>query len=255
MKKLICNQNELKVFDLDTKLLANLEMLDVYSNNFTSFRDFRGLMNLKKLHCYNNHIVSFEGIECLYNLEVLYCYNNDIKGTLVPLKRLINLKDIDCCNNNISGSFLPLKKLKQLKELTCNSNEIVSENFDGLQNLTNLTNLECSGNRISGSFVGIMNLSELYDIHCYDVEINSFKGLPIRLRWVLNDNIPNGYTNTFIHTKKEDMHEFSGTSKFLILTKLTEDSFFSWTSRDKNNINKLYDYFYYVEHQKTIRVD
>jgi len=260
-----CTNNELVDFDIDIVLARNIGKLNISCNKITSFRTFEKCEKLKKLSCGDNLIVSFDGIETLNNLEKLNCRrnkisdtfaglegldrltkldcsNNNICGSFLPLKNLKNLQELDCSNNNICGSFLPLKNLQNLQELFCCHNNITSKNFYGLQFLTKLKEIYCENNQIEGSFVCLRDLKYLRIVLCGGNRINSIKGLSPRTdsNYFLFASNPFLLRSTCYDMK---ISELSGTSKFRILAKLTGNSFFSWFSGDKNNLNKLYDYF------------
>jgi len=264
IKQLNCACNDLKDFDFDINNAPNIENLNISENYITSFRTFQ---KLKKLICSQNHIVSFDGIETLHNLEKLYCDHNHIRDTFGSLEKLRKLIKFDCAgngikdtfsslgnlcelrklyayNNNIYGSFLPLKKLENLEKFDCTENNIISENFDGLQFLSKLRMLDCEDNHIKGSFVSLMNLKYLTRIICGNNYINSMKGIPLNIDSNYFYFSPNPF---LLRSTYYDINivELSGTAKFQILVKIIEEfsSFFFWLSGDKNNLNKLYDYF------------
>jgi len=249
IKILKCRYNKLTdVDDISSELLRNLEEIDVSNNLFKTFRSFMCFKKLKRLICYNNRIVSFDGIEFLGDLEYLDCSFNEIKDTFGPLKNLKKIKKFICFLNNIEGSFLPLRKCTHLQYLSCSNNGITSESFHGLETLAKLKNLDVSRNKIKGSFVGLVNLAELVRLDWESNKISSFKGFPPKVDdgtyW--NNPILNRY---IIYTNHYNtFREYGGTSKFVIFKDIIMDnyqnsSYIHWL--DKNDLNKLYDYFYF----------
>lgn len=242
-----CGNNELQEIDLSAELKRHLETLNICYNEISSFRTFDLFINLIYLNCSFNGLGSFDGIASLKKLKILKCEGSKIRDTFGSLKDLQELTELECDYNQISGSFLPLKYLKKLKDLYCDNNMIESENFDGIQHLKNLKHFSCDNNKnIKGSLVNLMHSEKLTNFYLNHNAVVSWKGLPMGVKTLESYHNPVRY---FYEEKKNHddallyYKELSGTSKFLILSKLTEDFFFSWFSRDKNNFNKLYDYF------------
>jgi len=76
-----------------------------------------------------------------------------------------------------------------------------------------------------------MNLARLTHLQCEQNYLNSVKGLPENFE-------ENNLSSDYFEINRHGINEISGTSKFRILSRLTEDSssFFSWALRDKNNL-------------------
>jgi len=243
--------------------LTFLEVLNLYYNNIKSLKYIENLKFLRVLNCEGNLLTSENlksALKGFNNLKILNCKKNEIRDFNFIGKSLRGLELLDCSENTIAGHeekeacdlFGGLENLKELKWFKCSHCHITVKNFFWrFSHLTKLQKLSVHDNQISGSLIGLQNLTNLKGLIYHDNPIISMKGHPINMgmKYVFNYDFYYYWRMNYDYDSypwtMSDIFEVSGTSKFTILLRLSEchSSFFSWALRDKNNLNKLYDYF------------
>jgi len=236
-ENLICYWNSLTSLE-GISTLHNLREFYCSLNLLTSLEGISTLHNLQELDVSGNSLTSLEGIYTLHNLRKLYCSSNSLTS-LKGISTLVNLQYLDCSSNSLT-SLKGISTLVNLRELYCYSNLLTS--LEGISTLHNLQELDVSGNSLT-SLEGISTLHNLQELFCSSNSLRSFKHIPENVNFfrVRSNPIENIYET---QNSPEIIHELSGTSKFLKLTRkerLNLMSYVKFTTQE--HLFKLYLFF------------
>jgi len=150
LKIIICVENKLKTFDLDTPQLTelmgsnneietlsginapNLENLMLINNKIKRFGDTNIIkfLNLKTLNVDNNELTSFNGLYAP-KLEILICSYNELSSFDFDDfdNNFGNLEKIVCCDNQKLSSLDKLINMPKLKKISLTTNNIICAKY------------------------------------------------------------------------------------------------------------------------------
>ncbi len=149
---------------------ANLEYLDVTSNNLRDLSPLAGCQNLQELYLTQNHVDDLSSLTMLTQLRVLDVAYNSL-SSIDPICTVPSIEVLNVGYNYIT-SLGSIHDLAMLTSLNCQSNRITS--IEGVQRCTMLQELNIAGNQV----VDILPLGSLTQLTYLNFASNLVSQLP-----------------------------------------------------------------------------
>lgn len=243
LKYFDCSVNYIK--NLDGVMNAkNMKFLNIFENHLTDMKWVTDFKKLKLLFAAVNEIENWNGIDNLRELRFLTIDHIHVgEACLKKLQYLINLEMLHIRSRHIKLTNVNFAiYMRNLKNFYASNLDL--QNLNDIVHCEELEKIEINGSKKLYIFPNLLKLKKLSYMMLRNSPVLTHKGLPENITYYCDKNAVY-CPEIFEPYVTIDLHEVSGTKKFMKILEESEYLKISWISWifDKNSFNKLYEFF------------